>query len=175
MCKLSLNQNLTKTLIYNPQDDYFYLNGVKTIYRGYQNAIAVFVNGQFGVEVDNGGTVPQSAYGASIAFNVSNNRLYYASSAVGTNKHCSILTKNRLDVTNYSTLKVKYMGSLYTLSVADRTGEYYIGVEVLYDKYIRLCITPVNSDWWNNASAKGSQAQVATITANSYIDEIILE
>jgi hypothetical protein len=57
MCKLSLNQNLThNVMIYNPNDDYFYLDGVKTIYRGYKNAIVLFANGLLNSEANNPGT-----------------------------------------------------------------------------------------------------------------------
>jgi hypothetical protein len=162
-------------MIYNPQDDYFYLNGNKTVYRGYQTAIAVFVNGNFSVAVQNGGSVPQSAYGSSYAFNVRDGKLYYNGGAVGTNKHCSVITQEKYDLTNYTYLKANYMGTTYTLTISDKTGEYYIAVEVLYDVYIRLCVTPVNSNWYEASGSKGQQFQVSTISANSYIQEIIVE
>lgn len=43
-------------MIYNPNDDYFYLDGVKTIYRGYKNAIVLFANGLLNPDANNPGT-----------------------------------------------------------------------------------------------------------------------
>jgi hypothetical protein len=171
MCKLSLNQNLTKTLIYNPQDDYFYLNGVKTMYRGYQNAIAVYVNGVFGIDVENGAY----SYNGSDTVYVFENTNNELTGLINTSSNeRTIVSKNIIDFTNYDYIKVTdaSIGEV-TLDVRNLNNTGYLWITFLQnymgERSLRVGVSSTKQAFGTTVLTKdGTTFMTVMPTTNNY-------
>ena len=165
---MSLNQNLTKTLIYNPQDDYFYLNGVKTIYRGYQNVLVIFANGTFGKAMSNGVYHVTSAITAVAPFTIT------SSSINGTAQQAyqTLVTNDLIDFSSYDYLKMKTNLGDITVNLGTISSSGYVTV-ALGNSYLALNAVSEKENFLQHSLAQGT-LNVSSGT-NVIITEITLE
>lgn len=127
------------------------MNGVKTIYRGYQNAIAVYLNGVFGIDVENG--VYASGQGKSVySATNSDNRITFATPV--NNCTCSIVVSEQINFTNYSVVKCTSSPSENNLDVSGYSGYGYLCVYQVKDEhgvlYQGLCISSQKTNFAEN-------------------------
>lgn len=95
------------------------------MYRGYQNAIAVYVNGVIGIDVENG------IYSANTTFSpraFTNHGGVLDSGGVAANTCTSIVSQNLIDFSSYYTITVKNNAQNLTLDVSGYSGTGYLCV-----------------------------------------------
>lgn len=174
---MSLNQNLTQTLIYNPQDDYFYLNGVKTIYRGYQNAIPVFANGNFNIPVNNGSYSWETTWAGYVQpFAISGGNLV---GSPDSSKMYSVTSDSAIDFTSRDSIEVTMNGAVHTLNVSDVSGSGYLYVGLVKytsntDKTLYIAVCSSKSNAMGSNAIKHLQRDVGTATTFN-ISSIIVQ
>lgn len=113
--------------MWNPQDDYAYVNGHKTALKCYLNSIPIFANGIFGVDVENGvyGSASNTPAVNIEAFNITDNNIV---STLSINGHqATIVSEDLINFTNYSTVTIttREYGEL-TLNVSSYSGTGYL-------------------------------------------------
>ena len=118
-------------MIYNPTDDYFYLNGVKTIYRGYQNAIAIFENGVFNVDIYNGVYKGRAVQTLEGGFAIENNVVKCTLPSTGSSGSTKVRTlfTHAIDATNYDYVKIQSNKGETVLNISALSGTVYIGFQ----------------------------------------------
>lgn len=172
---LSLNQNLTQRVpLYNPADDYFYLNGNKLPYRGWQTAVAVFIDGTFGVEVFNGDYMTAGYAGEpfTVVSDALEVNLPYLSPA-----HEKTLVTEAIDFTNFSTVTVKTNKGNMTLNVSGITGNAYLATDVRRDTNTftaQVMLASSQYDYGHNI-VSGTVASMVIPESIYRITEIIVE
>lgn len=173
MCKLSLNQNLTK---WNPADDYLYVNknGVweKTILRAGLNGLQIYHNGEGNLRAYNyAGWSRDSTYcyinnsEGALKFKSMIRTTFYYSDGLGTTE--------KIDFSLYSYLKYKMDGVEYTVDIRNRTTTKYLSLIVSSNTgdgvYCKFCISD-GLDVSQSGSAVIEQVKgIQTTTAGAYI------
>jgi hypothetical protein len=120
----TVNQNLTtKVPIWNPTDDYYYVNGKRSI-KAWLNSVDVWVNGVFGIDIANGqynfsGNYPKTS------FAVNGNLLQYTGASASTTL-ATLVSENLIDFTNYSHVYVKTNSGNIDMNVSEISGQHYL-------------------------------------------------
>lgn len=183
----ALNQNLTCR--YNAQTDRFEVlyNGswVQSI-KAFIQSIAVWVNGVFGIEVDNGTHSFSSSAPNRDAFTISGSSLVRAST-VGDTVRTTLVSKEEIDFSNYSLVTVKTSSTNdITLNVSNFNSVGYLCVytnrasSAQYGVYIYafgVCISSAKDNFYDNVVNSLVTQQNANITGeqNVSISEITIE
>lgn len=165
----AINQNLThNVMIYNDADDYFYLNGVKTIYRGYQNVLVVFANGTFGKAMSNGVYHVTSAITGVAPFTIT------PSSITGTAQviYQTLVTNDLIDFSSYDYLKMKTNLGDITVNLGNINTSGYVTV-ALGNSYLALNAVSEKENFLQHSLAQGT-LNLSSGT-NVIINEITLE
>lgn len=126
MCKLSLNQNLTKWNS-TTRTIWAYVDGSwqDTKIRGYIGSIPIYVSGVFEEQCDNGTHNATQASSAPSPFVESNSKL--TTPNIG---NYTLTTSNSIDLTNYSKLKVANNGVTKEVNIGSVSGQQYVYVYV---------------------------------------------
>ena len=166
---MSLNQNLTiRNTRWNPTTDRFEVlkngNWVQSI-RAFVNSIAVLVNGVFGIDMSD---APLGLYldKAPTPFTVTQNGL--SASYVANNKGYCYVSDEKIDVTNYSTIKVTANGTIYTANISNVSGLHYLLVGV----YPSTGVTSLNSLRFGLVHAISSQQGISFMLEQSNVVEL---
>ena len=102
----AVNQNLTNCLVWNPQDDYAYVNGRKTNVKCGLTSVGVYVDGHY-VENCETGVMTQATWAPNVvAFTNDNTKLSGVVSTANTDS--ALKTVNQMYNINSKTLKINY-------------------------------------------------------------------
>jgi len=127
MCKLSLNQNLTK-INTTTKTLWANVNGVWTDLhiKAWYDAIPVWVDGNFGIEVSNGVYRSQSTFTTTSAFTRDGN-LLKATLTSGTQSF-TLVSEEQIDTSAYSRVVVKTSKGNFELDISSYTQSAYFAI-----------------------------------------------
>lgn len=179
---MSLNQNLTTRVpIWNPTDDYYYVNGKRSI-KAWLNSVPVWANGVFGIDVDNGTHAWDSD--RHTAFTITANKLV----RLGTTPiltRATLVSTDLIDFTNYSLVTMITSIGTATLNVSGITGSYYLGLwaNIASDSSptnnlrAAICLSRAKDNFGNASNLVTSQSLMANgaSTVDISITEIVIE
>ena len=153
----ALNQNLT-TLYphYNPSDDFFYLGSEKLPYRAYLNAVPIYVNGQFGVDVGNGTYSNHSSTPSSIIRTFTNSDNVLTPNITANTQISTLVTDDIIDFSQFSRVNVVINGSTFTLDVSSLSQSGYVALSFYTT---------------NTTSANDTYAYVKAVSRKLYFDQ----
>lgn len=154
------------------------MNGVKTIYRGWQSAVPFFLNGLFNVSVDNGTHRNSSAYTNIGAFTIDSNN--YLTGTVNTYVMSkTLVSSQKINFANYSKITLTDTAiSPMEMNVSGYNGEGYLCVTFKEDqhggRHIELSVSTAKEDYNENlADNLYMYSQYPNVTCQ--IESIIIE
>jgi len=174
MCKLSLNQNLTK-LNTSTKTLWANVNGVWTDLhiRAYYDSIPIWVNGAFGIEVDNG-LYHSDATGTPEPYIPEDTLLKFN---LNMNYQASLVSHDLIDCSAYSKLKVTINnGTEYQVDISDVSTSGYVFVYTSIASptaYFGMGVSTTKNAFYTNR-IKGYTTTSST-ASNFYIRQIVLE
>lgn len=114
--------------MWNPTDDYAYVNGHKTAVKCYLNSLPLFANGNLQLPAESNQYNIGTGFTLKGGFNVQNNALVPTVDVF--NGQCvTLVFTDSIDVTNYSKLKATTNYGTYELNLQSVSGSVYITVD----------------------------------------------
>lgn len=147
MLTIQLNQNLTQYVaIYNPQDDWWYLNGQR--YRkAYLQSLEVFKNGTFGVPCTNG--VYHHSGGSNIGLaTITTESIIFAQPA--SNTYTPIITNDMIDLSKYQKATVVTDRGNIELNLSNISQDGYLCVFRAPNGSLYVLVTNTKENYYTN-------------------------
>lgn len=173
----ALNQNLTNCLVWNPTDDYAYVNGRKTTVKCHLNSIPIFVNGVFEEPMSNGVyAYEQTTQGLYQVLSFSVTPTSIDGSSPGYYHARTLVSNSKIDVTNYDKVKLVSNAGTLEINTQNISGEYYVCVYLAgyeNDNYLGICLSSVQQYFHTSLTAEQKVHSTSLTTIS--ISEITVE
>lgn len=139
--------------MWNPTDDYAYVNGHKTAVKCYLKSTPIWANGDFQIEVENGVYKPSAGFTLVSNFGVDGNTLYTNPTQQSTGS--TILSKNMINVDNYSKIKMRSNVGDLEVNISAITGNAYLwamGVYTAAGRYVGVGLSRTKANFNEQAN-----------------------
>lgn len=175
----ALNQNLTK-INTTTKTLWGYINGVwvDLHIRAYYDSIPVYVNGVFGIAVDNGVYKSSTAFGTPKAFTNANNQLQTGS--LSNAQECTFVSQDTINFSQYNRVKVTTNLGTIVCDVSQVNEPKYLAVAITNyggGVYTDICAITAKQQGYNMSTNVAADAYDSAHTGvtSAVITEIVVE